>query len=39
MSKRTLVGSFDYAAMRATGLLGYADHVIFAYEGKEQKEA
>lgn len=36
MSKRTLVGSFDYAAMRATGLLGYADHVIFAYEGKDQ---
>jgi len=38
-SKRTLVGSFDYAELRATGALDYKDHVIFAYEGKDQTKS
>ena len=36
MSKRTLVGSFDYGAIPASGKMTYKDHVIFAYEGRDQ---
>ena len=39
MSKRTLVGSFDYGAVRATGALTKSDHVIFAYEGRDQTKS
>jgi len=36
MSKRTLVGSFNYGGIPATGKLTKQDHVIFSYEGKDQ---
>lgn len=35
-SKRTLVGSFDYGGIPATGKMSKQDHVIFAYEGRDQ---
>jgi hypothetical protein len=38
-SKRTLVGSFEYGAVLATGKLNKADHVIFAYEGRDQTKS
>jgi len=39
MSKRTLVGSFDYGAVKATGALTKNEHVIFAYEGRDQTKS
>ena len=39
MSKRTLVGSFDYGAVPASGKMTYKDHVIFAYEGRDQTKS
>ena len=39
MSKRTLVGSFDYGRVRADGIMTKADHVIFAYEGRDQTKS
>jgi len=39
MSKRTLVGSFDYGSVTATGGKTKADHVIFAYEGRDQTKS
>jgi len=39
MSKRTLVGSFDYPIIRATGTMSFTDHVIFAYEGRDQTKS
>ena len=39
MSKRTLVGSFDYGAIPASGKMTYKDHVIFAYEGRDQTKS
>lgn len=39
MSKRTLVGSFDYGGIPATGKLTKEDHVIFAYEGRDQTKS
>ena len=39
MSKRTLVGSFDYGAVTATGSRTKSDHVIFAYEGRDQTKS
>lgn len=38
-SKRTLVGSFEYGAVLATGKLNKKDHVIFAYEGRDQTKS
>lgn len=38
-SKRTLVGSFNYVDLRATGQLDFKDHVIFAYEGRDQTKS
>ena len=38
-SKRTLVGSFEYGAVPATGKLTKQDHVIFAYEGRDQTKS
>ena len=38
-SKRTLVGSFDYGGVPATGKGSKADHVIFAYEGRDQTKS
>lgn len=38
-SKRTLVGSFDYGLVRANGQMTKADHVIFAYEGRDQTKS
>ena len=34
MSERTLVGSFDYGDLSATGTLTKKSHTIFAYHGK-----
>ena len=39
MSKRTLVGSFEYGAVPASGKMTYKDHVIFAYEGRDQTKS
>lgn len=39
MSKRTLVGSFDYGSIKATGALTKNEHVIFAYEGRDQTKS
>ena len=39
MSKRTLVGSFEFGAVLATGALTKKDHVIFAYEGRDQTKS
>lgn len=39
MSKRTLVGSFEYGEVLATGGLTKADHVIFGYEGRDQTKS
>jgi len=39
MSKRTLVGSFVYDSVLATGRMSYQDHVIFAYEGRDQTKS
>lgn len=39
MSKRTLVGSFNYGGVPSTGKPSYADHVIFAYEGRDQTKS
>tara|TARA_Y100000015_G_C2393052_1_gene91203 strand:- start:1068 stop:1631 length:564 start_codon:yes stop_codon:yes gene_type:complete len=39
MSKRTLVGSFEYGAVPATGKLSKADHIIFAYESLDQTKS
>jgi len=39
MSKRTLVGSFDYGLVFAEGRMSKADHVIFAYEGRDQTKS
>jgi hypothetical protein len=38
-SKRTLVGSFDYGVLRGNGQMSFADHVIFAYEGRDQTKS
>ena len=38
-SKRTLVGSFEYGGIRATGTMTQNEHVIFAYEGKDQTKS
>ena len=38
-SKRTLVGSFDYGLIRANGQMTQSDHVIFAYEGRDQTKS
>ena len=39
MSKRTLVGSFEYPGVKAAGALTKQDHVIFAYEGRDQTKS
>ncbi len=39
MSKRTLVGSFDYGVVSPNGRMSYQDHVIFAYEGRDQTKS
>jgi len=39
MSKRTLVGSFEYGPVLATGGLTKADHIIFGYEGRDQSRS
>ena len=39
MSKRTLVGSFEYGLVRGDGRKTQAEHVIFAYEGKDQTKS
>lgn len=38
MSKRTLVGSFGMD-MRANGQMEYKDHVIFAFESRDQTKS
>jgi len=38
-SKRTLVGSFEYGDVLATGQLNKKDHVIFAYESRDQTKS
>ena len=39
MSKRTLVGSFDYGVVSPNGRMSFKDHVIFAYEGRDQTKS
>jgi len=39
MSKRTLVGSFDYGIVSPNGRMSFKDHVIFAYEGRDQTKS
>jgi len=39
MSKRTLVGSFDYGIVYSDGRMSKSDHVIFAYEGRDQTKS
>ena len=39
MSKRTLVGSFEYGVVRANGSMSKADHIIFGYEGRDQTKS
>ena len=39
MSKRTLVGSFEYGAVKAAGAMTKSDHVIFSYESRDQTKS
>jgi len=39
MSERTLVGSFNYGAVLATGALSKKSHTIFAYESPDQTKS
>jgi len=39
MSERTLVGSFDYGVVLATGVMSNKAHTIFAYESPDQTKS